>query len=153
MKRWWLAPIVLGALILGSSTVQAEDRIVFLRVRFDSAGVTLESTSVVSGTLKTGGHGIANGDRVTLRVLGQNSTVLHSEAMDDPRFVVRETFNEDGTVGRVVEERPSAVTVIRFPFDARATRVEFTLPRDASAASRARPLGSVQLDLSEHEKK
>lgn len=153
MHRSWLIAVALGTLLVGSPKAHAEDSIIFLHVRFDSAGARLDSTVVVPGKLKSKAHATAHGDQLTFRVLGPDSTVLHSEAIDDPRFVVREYAKEDGTLGRVVEERASGVAVIRFPFDVRAARVEFTPAADAPATARVRPLGSVQLDLSEHEKK
>ena len=150
MNKVWLAPILGTLLLLGSVPANAEDRIVFLRVRFDSTGVALESTSVVPGKLKSGSDVEKSRPAVRFRVQSGDATTLHSATIEDPRYVVRETSNEDGTLQTIVEERASAVTVIRFPFDPRAARVEFALAAPPTPSSKALPLGSLQLDLSDH---
>lgn len=129
--------------------VRAEDQIVFLRVRFDSVGVTLESTAVVEGKLKTiGAASVHHGLR--FNVVDTDSGLLYSATADDPRRLVLEYFDEDGSIGRMTQERASAVTVIRFPFDPRAARVEFEPLPAATGAQKPLPLGSVKLDLSAH---
>lgn len=151
MKRHWLAPVLL-ALLLGSSSAHAEDRIVLLSVRFDSVGVTLESTEVVAGTLKVRGTGSPH-HSLRLRVKSSDSEVLFTASLDDPRRVVLEYPNEDGSIGRVIDEKPSAVTVIRLPYDARAERLEFEPVAATPSALKPLPLSSLSLDLSAYENK
>ena len=152
MKRLLLAPFLLALLLLSGSSALAEDRIVLLTLRFDSASVNVESTSVVPGKLKNkqSGHSALHG--LSFRVRNVDAT-LYAETLDDPRRTVREVFHEDGTIGRLVDERASGVTVIRFPYDSRATRIEFSSAQEVPGAARPLPLNAIPIDLSSYENK
>lgn len=139
---------LLTLLVLSApAPVRSEEGIVYLHLRFDSGGVTLEKARVASGTLKRSAKDSGADRRIVFEVLDGEGRILHSGRLADPRSTSVETFHEDGTISRVERKLPTAVAVIRLPYQSQARSIRFS--ESARPGEKAEParLGSLRLDL------
>jgi hypothetical protein len=83
-------------------------------------------------------------------VVGSDGRVSFSGTVADPMRVELEYFNEDGTIGRIVESKDSGTAYLRIPFDGTTSEIRINRMVAAEDASveglKAEPLGRIQVD-------
>lgn len=154
-----LPPVLAICLATTARAAAPGERMLFLTLRFDSAGVVLESATVRPGHAKVPRDLALGPGFVHFLARDARGASLGEGSFPDPALAKTgleyEDPDEPGVI-RMLDVRPEKlIHVLRLPFDPRVTRVEFRRVRAAPAPGVAGlapdedPLGSVTLRAEE----
>ena len=99
------------------------DGIALVSVRVDARSVSVETITEVDGRLKQPRALTAYHGELLYEAVDKDGTVLFRGTVADPTHLEFEYFNEDGTMGKVVQQQESGTALIRVPADPRTTAI------------------------------